>query len=77
MIGPLDAMDLLLCLPRKGASNQPCHAVNVDLWEVWCRAKGRDWRDATDVWSEMDVAASAELMLRQYIREQVTGERTE
>lgn len=77
MIGPLDAMDLLLCLPVKGASNRPCHAVNPDLWEVWSRAKRRDWMDATDVWSEIDVASSAELMLRQYIRNCVTGERTE
>lgn len=77
MIGPLDAMDLLLCLPVNGASNRPCHSINHDLWEVWCRAKGRDWKDATDVWSEIDVASSAELMLRQYIRERVAGERTE
>lgn len=77
MINTLDAMDLLLCLPINGASNKPCHAVNADLWEVWCRTKGRDWKDATNVWSEIDVASSAELMLRQYIRNRVTGDRKE
>jgi hypothetical protein len=76
-MGPLNAMDLLLTLPMEGASEEPCHLHNPDLWAAWCQAKGRDATDPTDVWSEIDVAISAELMLKKYIRERVTGERTE
>lgn len=76
-MGPLDAMDLLLTLPMRGASEEPCHLRNPDLWDAWCLAKGRLATDPTDIWSEIDVAISAELMLRRYIRERVTGEREE
>lgn len=76
-MGPLNAMDLLLTLPMEGASNEPCHLHNPDLWLAWCQAQGRSAVDPTDVWSEIDVAISAELMLRKYIRERVTGERQE
>ena len=70
-------MDLLLSLPMKGACEEPCYLVNPGLWEAWCSAKGRDLASTSVVWTEIDVAASAELVLRQYIRERITGERSE
>lgn len=76
-MGPLTAMDLLLSLPLKGASDKPCHLVNPELWEVWCSVMDRPHENPTDIWSEIDVACSTELMLRQYIRNCVTGERVE
>lgn len=77
MIGPIDVMNLIFTLPINGASEQPCHAVNPDLWEVWCKAKGRTCEDPTNVWSEIDVASSAELMVRQFMRNRITGDRAE
>jgi len=77
MITTLEAMNLILTLPIKGASERPCHVINPDLWEVWCEIMKRPNESPTDVWSEIDVASSAESMLRQYIRNCVTGERTE
>ena len=74
---PVDAVSLILRLPRHGASDQPCHEANPRLWKKWCQLKQRDPLQPSDVWTEIDVATSCELMLRQYIRERVTGERVE
>lgn len=76
-MGPLTAMDLLLSLPMEGASNEPCHVANPELWEAWCSVMDRPHENPTDVWSEYDVAISVETMLRQYIRDRVIGKRSE
>lgn len=75
-MGPLKAMDLLLSLPISGASNHLCHEVNPNLWFAWCEEKKRDPHQTSDVWTELDVAVSAEMMLRQYIRDRIIGERS-
>lgn len=76
-MGPLKAIDLLLSLPLNGASLEPCHEVNPNLWQAWCEVKGRDPVEGSNVWTEMDIACSAEIMIRQYMRDLIAGDRKE
>lgn len=66
-----DALELLQRLPEAGGSLSLCGDVNPELLAVWSRLKGRIGH--SDVWTELDVAESARLMLVQHIRHAVIG----
>lgn len=62
---------LLAALPQSGGSLSLCEQVNPRLHVVWSRLKGRI--SGATVWTELDVADSARLMLQQHIRISVLG----
>lgn len=66
-----DAIELLSALPVAGGSLSPCEEANPRLLSVWSRLKGRT--SGASIWTELDVAESARLMLIRHIRISVLG----
>ena len=65
-----DAIALLAALPECGGSLSPCEQANPKLWAIWSQAKGR--LSGATVWTELDVAESARLMLQRHINAAVS-----
>jgi len=65
-----DAVDLLWALPASGGSLLPCEQVNPALLIVWSRLMER--RGGASVWTELDVAERARLMLLRHINAAVS-----
>jgi hypothetical protein len=74
-MGPLKAMDLLLSLPLNGATLDLCYETNPNLWNAWCNATNRNAEQVSRIYTEHDVACFAEILLKQYIRDRIVGNR--
>lgn len=64
---------LFLALPADGASDKLCYEVNPILWRAWCAVKGRDPDTVTEIWTEIDVAESAQLEINLNMNHRVWG----
>jgi hypothetical protein len=60
-------LQLLVHIPQnRRPSSELCCDVNLELWNVWCRATGRNL-DRSSVWTEYDVIRSCALITERHL----------